>query len=305
MTVDWSMVTFRAMGSHCRIVAPDVDIARAGEQMVHDLEQRWSRFLPHSEINALNASAGNLAIVSAETFELVSLAERARRLTGGVFNPLLLDHLEAAGYDRTWGRFGDSPAPPATAPSVSAEPIELIAEVRGVRLPAGTRFDPGGIGKGCAGDLVSARLRELGAERSQIELGGDVRLTGRHWSGGDWPVQVDDSDHGVGDVATIHVPEGGVATSSSIRRRWTRDGVEMHHLIDPLTGRPAHTDLAAATVVAPTLWWAETLSKVVIIMGRSAGEALLERLDMSAVLVGRASGNASRYSVVRRAGSAA
>ena len=59
-------------------------------------------------------------------------------------------------------------------------------------LPAGTRFDPGGVGKGLAGDLVAAHLLELGARSVQVELGGDVRVAGAPWvrrpSGG-WRLQ--------------------------------------------------------------------------------------------------------------------
>ena len=273
------------MGSGCRIVAPDMAAATIGEAMVHDLEQRWSRFLPGSEINALNALDGRLGIVSAETYELVACAERARQATGGAFNPLMLTHLERAGYDRTWARIADSDEPvPAPLP-VCDEPIELFPEVRGVRLPTGARFDPGGIGKGLAGDLVAAELTRLGAATCQVELGGDVRVAGPAWTGGWWNVRVADNDADAVDVASVTLPQGGVATSSSVRRSWHRAGVRMHHLIDPTTGLPAHTDLATATVVAPTLWWAEVVAKIAVIAGRRRGRALIDRLGMSGVLV--------------------
>jgi len=92
----WSMVEFRAMGSSCRIVAPDAELARHGQVLVEELEQAWSRFVPDSEISRVNAHAGSLSIVSAVTYELISVAERARRATAGAFNPLMLDHLAPA-----------------------------------------------------------------------------------------------------------------------------------------------------------------------------------------------------------------
>jgi thiamine biosynthesis lipoprotein len=290
------MVEFRAMGSPCRIVAPTNDLARHGQDLVLELERTWTRFDPSSEVCELNEHAGRLTILSPVTYELVSLAEHARRATSGAFNPLLLDHLVELGYDRTWESVPrvDGVLPPAR--SVSTEAIELYPEISAVRLPPGTRFDPGGIGKGMTGDMVAAALQAAGAEAVQIELGGDVRVAGPSWSDGPWQVQLDDRDHGQSCPATISLAGGGVATSSVLRRRWRRGDVDVHHLIDAKTGRSAITDLDAVTVVGPTLWWAEVVAKVVLIRGSARGRHLLEEFGMSGVLVGR--DVESRYQVV-------
>jgi thiamine biosynthesis lipoprotein len=199
----------------------------------------------------------------------------------------MLDQLVALGYDRTWDALGDDTRPLPEPSSAVETRIELFPEVSAVCLPAGTRFDPGGIGKGLAGDMVAAALLEAGAESVQIELGGDVRVAGPEWTGGQWRVVVDDTDHGAANPATITLPEGGVATSSIVRRRWRRAGVDVHHLIDPQTGLSASTDLDAVTVAAPTLWWAEVMAKVALIGGAQHARAVLGEYDMTAVLVGR------------------
>ena len=283
----WSMVVFRAMASPCRIVAPTRELAEHGQHLVQQLERAWSRFDPASEISAVNEAAGTLTIVSEVTYELMSLAQQARLATRGVFNPLMLDQLVALGYDRTWDALGDD-ARALPEPSSAVETrIELFPEISGVCLPSGTRFDPGGIGKGLAGDMVAAALLEAGAESVQIELGGDVRVAGPAWAGGSWRVVLDDNDHGAANPATITLREGGVATSSVIRRRWRRDGVDVHHLLDPQTGLSASTDLDAVTVAAPTLWWAEVMAKIALIGGTRRARAVLGEYGMTAVLVGR------------------
>ncbi|MGE5211261.1 MAG: FAD:protein FMN transferase [Acidobacteriota bacterium] len=294
----WSSVVFRAMGSPCRIVAPNHELARHGRDLVLELERTWTRFDPSSEVCELNDHAGRLTIVSPVTYELVSLAEQARSVTGGAFNPLLLDHLVDLGYDRTWEQVDrtGSDLPPVRA--VPVEPIELHPEIRAVRLPSGTRFDPGGIGKGMAGDMVAAALLDAGAESVQIELGGDVRVAGPSWTGGPWQVLLDDSDHGRAHPATISLAGGGVATSTIMRRRWRRGGVDVHHLIDVDTGRSAVSDLDTATVVGPNLWWSEVVAKLAVIGGSVAGRALLEELGMPGLLVRR--GVAPRYDLVAR-----
>ncbi|HSL73111.1 MAG TPA: FAD:protein FMN transferase [Ilumatobacteraceae bacterium] len=285
------------MGTHCRVVTDDADLARRAVDVVSELEERWSRFRPASEVSELNRAGGRLCVVSELTFELVARAEQARVATNGAFNPLMLEQLERLGYDRTWAQVAAVTDDPAsiTRPATN-QPIELFADVRAVRLPAGCRFDPGGIGKGLAGDLVAAALLADGASAVQVELGGDVRVAGRPWGGQSWQVHVDDHDHGAEHAATISLPAGGVATSSVVRRRWRRGGTSVHHLIDPATGRSAQTDLDAVTCVAPTLWWAEVVAKVALAAGSTGAAEVFDRFGTSGVLVAPAGDQ--RYVVI-------
>jgi len=77
-----------------------------------------------------------------------------------------------------------------------------------------------------------------------------------------------------------------VATSGRDYRRWTRGGVEQHHIIDPRTGQPAQTDILSATIVAPSGPLAEIAAKVAFILGSRAGLAWLDaRTTMAGLLV--------------------
>ena len=70
------------------------------------------------------------------------------------------------------------------------------------------------------------------------------------------------------------LPEGGVATSSRLERRWRVGDTEVHHLIDPSTGAPADGEIVAATVFAAQAWEAEVLVKALTV-GGPAGFDLL------------------------------
>jgi thiamine biosynthesis lipoprotein len=101
-----------------------------------------------------------------------------------------------------------------------------------------------------------------------------------------WLVGVQNPFDPGADLALIAPRDCGVATSSIVRRRWQRGGVERHHLIDPRTGTSAETDLAAVTVVAPTAACADVLAKVALILGHRAGRAFVEARGASCLLVG-------------------
>ena len=136
-----------------------------------------------------------------------------------------------------------------------------------VRLPAGSGFDAGGIGKGLAADLIVSELMAAGAAGACVNLGGDLRVAGHAPGGGSWVVAV---EHPLHDNAlfTLDIAGGAAATSSTLRRSWTTvRGERMHHLIDPSTGRPSVTDLVQATVVAANAWVAEGLVKALLLRG--------------------------------------
>jgi FAD:protein FMN transferase len=59
------------------------------------------------------------------------------------------------------------------------------------------------------------------------------------------------------DDQVLAVRPSAVATSSITRRAWTVAGQRLHHLIDPVTRRPADTTIATTTVIAPAAWLAE------------------------------------------------
>jgi thiamine biosynthesis lipoprotein len=252
--------------------APDGTLEYAHARIAQ-LEQRWSRFIESSEVCALRRGAGDWVTVSDDTERLVELAVEGWRVSGGGFDPLVLDAVERAGYDRSFdaieacsanNALHDARPPTAFVLAPMATAIEVTTGM--VRLPAGCAFDPGGIGKGLAADKVVADLVSAGAAGACVNLGGDLRVAGRAPDGGDWTIAIEDpwSRDAIVDVG---IRDGAVATSSTQRRRWTLDGVPRHHLIDPATGEPSTSDLVAVTVIAGAGWMAEVLAKAALLRG--------------------------------------
>ncbi len=92
--------------------------------------------------------------------------------------------------------------------------------------------------------------------------------------------------HPDNDLLSIELSQGAVCTSTTLKRRWQKDGVWAHHLIDPRTGEPAESDVVSATVVAPSAARAETITKTAIILGSKAGmQFIREQGDVQGLLV--------------------
>ena len=272
---------FRAMGSdiHLVVVGGTAHMLAAARARIDVLEQRWSRFRPDSEVCLLNAAAGEPVVVTADTVLLVQRAVDAWRLTGGGFDPTLLDALVAAGYDRSFDQLSDddavgaSPVPRLSIVRPGVTDIVLDGDV--VMLPAGMGFDPGGIGKGLSADIVATEVIQAGAAGVCVNMGGDLRLLGESPTGTGWTLAIE-HPRCTEPIALVGLWDGAVATSSVLRKVWTVDGRRRHHLIDPQTERPSESDLALASVIAGEAWTAEVLAKAVLLRGRARAFDLLD-----------------------------
>jgi thiamine biosynthesis lipoprotein len=88
---------------------------------------------------------------------------------------------------------------------------------------------------------------------------------------------------------TVSIASGGLATSSTTVRRWSRGGIPVHHIIDPRTGLPAREVWRTVSVCAATCVDANTASTAAIVLGEHA-PAWLARQGLPARLVRRDGG---------------
>ena len=261
---------FRAMGMDVAVIAPTpIDDAerrafrRASSRvraLFHDVDRRFSRFIPESELSSVNARAGRPQTVSAAFAELLARALAAARETGGLFDPTILPALVAAGYDRDYEELLAGPPVAPSRPPASGRWSDVALDGRSLLLPLGAALDFGGIAKGWAVDQAVACVADL--PWALVDAGGDLGVAGRP----EQPVPVgiaDPSDAGI-EILRLEVDGGALATSSTVGRAW---GAGLHHLIDPRTSRPARTGVLQATAWAPTCTEAEVRAKWALLGG--------------------------------------
>ncbi|HET9727994.1 MAG TPA: FAD:protein FMN transferase [Acidimicrobiia bacterium] len=253
----------RAMGADAHLlIAGPASLVDGASARLDELEGRWSRFIESSEVCAINARAGRDVVVSTDTQLLFARAIEAWRLTGGTFDPTVLGDLWRAGYDRSFDGLTGAERPN----SLHRGAAGIVCRDGTVRVPGGIGFDPGGIGKGLAADIVARETINAGASAACINLGGDLRAIGQHPQHGGWTIAIEHPHHAEA-IATVAIGEGAVATSTTLRREWIADGKARHHLIDPRTGEPAATDIDLVTVIAGDAWIAEVLAKAELLRG--------------------------------------
>lgn len=235
-------------------------------------EQVLSRFRYDSELTLLNQIHERPVQVSETLWNVLQAARHAEHLTDGLVTPTLLDAIIEAGYDRPFEVLPH--LAPYAVDSVLADPQSLTAisvndADRTVTLPSGMSLDFGGVAKGWAAHQAMKRLQFEGP--ALVNAGGDIAISGPRADESSWPIGVSNPFERKEDLETLFLTACGVATSGKDRRRWTRNGILQHHIIDPATNQPAETDLLTVTVVAPTVMEAEAAAKAVFILGSRVG----------------------------------
>jgi thiamine biosynthesis lipoprotein len=279
---EWSVWTTTA-----RLVVTDPAVLPAARALVEDhlaqVDRAASRFRPDSEVSRLARTRATGAVpVSPLLGRLIGAALWAAEVTDGDVDPTVGARLVELGYDRNLADVPDdavSPVP-AARPAASWRAVHLDGET--LTAPGGVLLDLGATAKASAADSCAAMLTDRFGCGVLVSLGGDVRVAGPTPRGG-WQVLVQD---GVGEPASaiqLNGP-GAVATSSTLRRTWRAAGQQLHHIVDPRTGRPAPPVWRTVSVAAGTCLAANTYSTAAVVRGAGAPR-LLESAGVAARLV--------------------
>jgi len=262
------------------------DVARVGAR-IEAWAARLTRFTTTSDLARLNADARlTEARVRPTLAAVLGWAEAAADHSEGIVDVTLLDARLAA--ERATGAVRDAipdllgdRSPEGLA---SARRWWLQRGPRGgtVHRSAGVRFDLDGVAKGWIADRALELLRRWPAVL--VDADGDIAM--RPAPDTEWFIGIadprPDAEHELAMLRFDDRLAGGrvaVATSGTSVHRWGQepDGAPRHHLLDPLTRRPAITDVVQATVISTSAREAEVLAKSALIAGSDAGFDLLER----------------------------
>jgi thiamine biosynthesis lipoprotein len=282
-------VRFSAIGTTAHLLVSDVSAADEAGGLLRgflaDLDIACSRFRSDSALSIVNGQGGG-SDVDPVLFAAVRVALRAAEDTGGLVDPTLGRSMIAVGYDRSFAG-----VPPASAGAVT--PVRPTGAWRGVgldeasrtiTLPAGVELDLGATAKAWAADVAATLIAERLGCGTLVNLGGDLALAGDAPAGG-WRVRVT-ADHARGTGGqVVAVRSGGLATSSTTVRTWTRADQVLHHVLDPATGLPAKRVWSYVSVAAGTCVEANTAATAAIVLGRQA-PGWLARRDLAARLAG-------------------
>jgi thiamine biosynthesis lipoprotein len=192
-------------------------------------------------------------------------------MTDGLVDPCLGRVMVSLGYDLDLAQLSVRPLPPGPPePPRPGAWREVGITDDAIRVPPGVALDLGATAKAWAADLVATTLVERLGCSVVVSLGGDLRVLGpgpEHSAS--WPVQVAEHPEAVRRAPTVAV-SGGLATSSTLVRRWRHDTGEHHHLLDPRTGAPVREVFRTVTAAGRSAVAANTATTAALVLGADA-----------------------------------
>jgi thiamine biosynthesis lipoprotein len=257
-------------------VSQPAALARASELLAAKLDgvdRACSRFRFDSELMRLNSAGGRATNVGPLLYEAIEAAVDAAEATGGLVDPTIGRTLRLSGYDRTFSvvRTRDGSFRPSYAHDPDWQSIELDPERRTVRLARGVELDLGATAKALAADHAATIITAETGSGVLVSLGGDVAVGGEAPPGG-WSIRLaeDNAAPLETDGPVVALVDGGLATSATTVRRWATTEGELHHIIDPRTGRPAAAYWGMVSVAGSSCVGANTASTAAVVLGEAA-----------------------------------
>jgi thiamine biosynthesis lipoprotein len=294
---DQAVFEGQTMGTTYRVVvagpSPGANERRELEQAIaaelDRVDGLMSTYRKDSELSRFNRSQSTAPFpVSADTAQVVKWAQLISEQSGGAFD-VTVRPLVAA-----WG-FG---AGAHVEPPDADELAQLRARVGYRRLSVegqslrktrpDVSVDLSAIAKGYAVDRVSQVLRDHGRPAHMVEVGGEVRVSGKKADGSSWRIGIEqpDSDERQSRLV-IKLHDVSMATSGDYRNYFERDGVRVSHTIDPRTGKPITHNLASVSVLNETCALADGYATALDVLGPDDAYRLAEQLKLAAFFIVR------------------
>ena len=245
---------------------------------VSAIEMKFSRYLAESVVSKINSKAGqNEAIeVDEETSLLIDYAAMCHEQSEGLFDI-------TSGILRKAWNFSEPKLP-------SPELIRELLDNTGwdkvewkkpfFRLrQKGMEIDFGGFGKEYAVDKAIDLAQKLGIKHGLINLGGDVRAIGSHFSGKPWTIGIAHPRNKDSIATSFTISHGAIASSGDYERFIEIDGKRYCHILNPKTGWPVQ-DMQSVSVFSESCLIAGTAATIAMLFGEIKGRRFLKDLGL-------------------------
>ncbi len=252
------------------------NLKRGIDSLLAAIDKSLSTYDPESEISVLNRSHA-IRFQSPYFYPVLRKSEEVYLRTGGLFDPTVMPLVSAYGFGpdgrQEVGQIDrDSVLQLVGFDKITFDSLSVSKRYEQVRL------DFNAIAQGYSVDVIGAFLTEMGIRNYLVEVGGELRASGRKPDGSSWVVGIANPAFTGRLKATVALNDCGMATSGNYRNYYEKDGVRYNHIINPKTGLSEQGDLLSVTVFAPDAMTADAYATAFVVMGMAKMKELLPRL---------------------------
>lgn len=281
---------------HISVVLPEDHgkleaLAKGIDETLEGVDVSMSTWREDSELSKLNRrdDQSDWIPVSDGLFEVLARADEISRLTDGAFDVTIGPVVNLWGFGPD-ARPEQIPSEESLARALATTGYEHLAfrpEPPAVKADVPQYIDLSAIAKGYGVDVVARYLDSEGVEAYLVEIGGEIRTSGKKPDGNVWRLAieqpVESTEHRVNLVVSL--PSRAMATSGDYRNYYESEGRRFSHTIDPGTGQPIAHHLASVTVIADDSMTADALATGFTVMGYERASALATRENIPAYFI--------------------
>lgn len=260
---------------------------------LENTNKHMSVFEEDSEINKINnAEAGIWIPISPSLSSVLRNSQKVYEQSQGAFDPTVGKLVEL------WG-FGVNkehvvPSSKAIKDVLSYTGLDKIkfnydfSQLK--KEQKNTYINLSAIAKGYGVDKVAQVLQQNGYYNFIIDIGGEVRVSGRRskklkgWKVGVASPQKNNPHN----VLIVALRDYSVATSGDYRNFFTKDNKKFSHTISSKTGYPVENDLTSVTVFHKECMLADAYATAIMALGGNKGLKLANKLNLAVVLLVKA-----------------
>ncbi len=227
------------------------------EETFSSLEQEFSVGEDSSIIKKFNdLSVGQSLEISERAKSVFSIANECYSLSNEKFNPTVFPLVKLWGFYPNYPVLNFSPPLDEEIADVQSEfsfdfrSVKIDEENDRIIKEADCQIDFGGLLKGYALNECADLLKSNGHGDGYISIGNSsVYILGVETLG----VKHPRTDGNIITVDLLGQSDLAVSTSGDYQKTYSKDGLTYSHLIDCLSGKPAQTGIASATLLSDTL----------------------------------------------------
>ncbi|MEP1213884.1 MAG: FAD:protein FMN transferase [Marinobacter sp.] len=271
------------------------NLANGIEEVLEDIDASMSTWRNDSELSRFNRldDQSKWTGISRSLYEVLATAKKVSELTGGAFD------VTVGPVVNLWG-FGPD-ARPEEVPTedelssllavIGHDKLALKDEPPALRADPNQYIDLSAIAKGYGVDAVSRFIESEGISAFLVEIGGEVRVSGRKPGGEAWRLAIEAPVTGRRQInRVVALEDQAMATSGDYRNYYESEGKRFSHTIDPKSGKPITHHLASVSVIAEDCMTADALATAFNVMGYEQAQELATRENIAAYFIVRGEG---------------
>ncbi len=239
-----------------------------------------STYVTTSEISTLNKNY-ELSYSTNFFYPILASAAKVFEETGGAFDPTVGPLVNQWGFGP--GKLINVPDSALVDSLMEYSGFEKVQfDKKKVTMSRGMYLDFSAIAKGYAVDLVANFLNGLGHKAYMVEIGGEVRCSGKKPNGAVWTIGIEDPTVSRDErklAAKVMLSNMSMATSGNYRNFFVRDGKKYAHTISPFTGYPVEHTLLSATVFHENCILADAYATAFMVLGFEESKKIVDEND--------------------------